>query len=115
MVRTLLPYMISVRHLVVVFTAVMLVLYMGGGCMAVAATPVTADAELTHCADMPAKADYPEKMDSAAGCLLCIALPDASIAKVGVGTFAAIAPAAMLHDRLAGLSGAPAPPPPKAA
>lgn len=114
MVRFLLPYMISVRHLVLAFTAVMLVLYMGGGCMAVAATPMAASGDMAHCADTPAKADQHGKIDGAA-CLLCIAIPDASIAKVTPSAIRAIAPTPMLHDRLAGLSGAPAPPLPKTA
>jgi hypothetical protein len=102
----------NVQHLLLALLVVALVLRIGGACEAMAATPATSAVQMSHCADMPPNSDKPHKADIAA-CALCIALPEASIAKVGTTPFVAIAPVAALFDRLAGLSGAPTPPPPK--
>jgi hypothetical protein len=104
----------NIRHLLLALLAVGLVVRMGAGCEAMAATPATPAAHQAHCADSPAKPDRPAKSDVAA-CALCIALPDAAVAKVGTSPLVGIEPVAVLTDRLAGLAGGPAPPPPKIA
>ncbi|KQN25805.1 hypothetical protein ASE86_06275 [Sphingomonas sp. Leaf33] len=114
MARVLPRYLADIRHLLLALLAVGLVLRMGAGCEAMAATPAMPMAMQSHCAEMPAKPGKPIKADAAA-CALCIALPDAAVTKANVPLLVAIAPIAGLYDGLAGLSGGPAPPPPKIA
>lgn len=102
----------NVRHLLLALLAIGLVLRVGGTCEAMAAPPPTPAAHQSHCADMPSKPDKPLNSDVAA-CALCVALPDATGAKVDSTTLVAAAPVAALPDRLTGHSGGPAPPPPK--
>ena len=112
MARFLPRSLLSVRHLLLALLAIGLVLRMGTGCEAMAATPAAPAAHQSHCADMPAKPDKPVKSDVAA-CALCIALPDAMAAKVGSATLVAVESIAARPNHLSGLSGGPAPPPPK--
>lgn len=114
MARILALSFAKVRHLLMAMLAIALVLRMGAGCEAMAATPSGPAAHQAHCADMPAKPDKPTKSDVAA-CALCIALPDAVAAKVGTAHLAAMGPVASLTNRFVGLAGGPAPPPPKIA
>ncbi|WP_157136946.1 hypothetical protein [Sphingomonas sp. PAMC 26617] len=114
MARILPRSLADIRHLLLALLAVGLVLRMGAGCEAMAATPAMPMAMQSHCAGMPAKPGKPIKSDVAT-CALCIALPDATVTKASVAPLVAMAPVAGLYDRLAGLSGAPAPPPPKIA
>jgi hypothetical protein len=114
MARVLPLSLANVRHLLLALLAVALILRLGGACEAMAATPATPAVQMSHCADMPAKPDKPTRADVSA-CALCVALPDPGIAKVANAPLVAIAPVAALLDRLAGLSAAPAPPPPKIA
>ena len=102
----------NLRHLLLALLAVALVLRLGGACEAMAATPATSAVQMPHCAEMPAKPNKHTKVDVSA-CALCVALPDPAVGEVGATQFIAVAPVAALSDRLAGLSGAPAPPPPK--
>lgn len=117
MARILPRSLADIRHLLLALLALLavgLVLRMGAGCEAMAATPAMPMAMQSHCAEMPAKPGKPIRSDVAT-CALCIALPNAVVTKASVAPLVAIAPVAGLHDRLAGLSGAPAPPPPKIA
>lgn len=102
----------QVRRLLMVLLAIGLVLRIGGGCETMAAAPSMPAAHQARCAEMPAKPDNPVKSDIAA-CALCIALPDAALAKVSAAPLVVTQPVAALHDRLAGLASGPAPPPPK--
>jgi hypothetical protein len=104
----------NVRHLLLALLAIGLVLRMGASCEAMAATLQAPAAHNSHCADMPAKPDKPVKSDVAA-CALCIALPDAATPRVASVIPVTADPVAALSDRLSGLSGGPAPPPPKIA
>lgn len=104
----------NVRHLLLALLAVGLVLRIGAGCEATAAVADAPAAHQTHCVDMPAKPDKPVKSEVAT-CALCIALPDAAVHKVGAAPLVAMQPVAALQNRLAGLAGGPAPPPPKIA
>ncbi|WP_454884639.1 hypothetical protein [Sphingomonas oryzagri] len=114
MARILPRSLANVRHLLLALIAIGLVLRMGAGCEAMAATPSAPAAHQAHCADMPAKPGKPIKADAAA-CALCVALPDASIATIGTALAPTVQPVASLSYRLAGLVGGPAPPPPKIA
>jgi len=114
MARILPRSLTNVRHLLLTLLTLGLVLRMGGTCEAMAATPATPAAISAHCADMPTKPGKPVKSEVAT-CALCIALPDATVAKVDATPFISMQPVAALQDRLAGLAGGPAPPPPKIA
>ena len=111
-IRTLSPW--DMRHLLMALLAIALVLRLGGGCEAMAATPTTPAAHKAHCADTPAKPAKPAGWDRAV-CGLCIALPDGAIAKVGATSGVPLEPTAGLRGRLVGLERGPAPPPPKIA
>jgi len=110
----ILPRFANLPQLLLALLTIGLVLRLGVGCEAMAATPPTLAIQQSHCADMPAKPCKAHRTDAAA-CALCIALPDAAIAKVSSAPLVGIEPFPALDDRLAGLSGAPAPPPPKIA
>ena len=114
MARILPRSLADIRHLLLALLVVGLVLRMGGGCEAMAATPPMPIATQAHCADMPAKPGKPIKPDVAT-CALCITLPGSSQSKVASQRLPTMAPLASLTDRLAGLAKGPAPPPPKIA
>ena len=104
----------AVRHFLLALLAIGLVLRMGGACEAMAASFAAPAVHEPHCADMPAKPDKPITSNAAA-CALCIALPDAASPRVASAILPAADPVAALPNRLTGLSGGPAPPPPKIA
>lgn len=104
----------NVRHLLLALLAIGLVLRMGGGCEAMAATPAATAAHQAHCANMPARPDKPTKSNVAA-CALCIALPDRVPVNQEAALLASMEPVASLCDRLVSLTSGPAPPPPKIA
>lgn len=101
----------NVRRFLLKLLALGLVLRIGGACEEMVATP-TAAAHQSHCADMPTKPGKPAKTDVTT-CALCVALPNAALATVDTVPPVAIKPLALNNDRLAGLTGGPAPPPPK--
>ena len=104
----------DLRHLLLALVAFALVFRMAGACEAMAATPPAPAATEAHCADMPAKPGKPVKSDVAA-CAFCGALPDTSSQ---AAARIAIKPQGHVptpHADVAGITGGPAPPPPKTA
>jgi len=114
MARLLPPYLANVRHLLVALLAIGLVLRLGSACEAMAATPAAPAAHQSHCADMPAKPDKPVKSEAAA-CAMCVTLP-AKLTAPAANVYVATANHTQARQhRLAGMSGGPAPPPPRIA
>ena len=104
----------NLRQLLLALLAIGLVLRMGSGCEAMAATSTTPAAHQSHCADVPNKPDKPIK-GFVAACALCGALPYAAPTTTEDVLFDAMEHSSTPPNRLAGLSTAPAPPPPKIA
>ncbi|HVF94667.1 MAG TPA: hypothetical protein VM900_10180 [Sphingomonas sp.] len=105
------------RHLLLVLLALGLVVRMGAGCEAMAASVSATATHQTHCADMPAKPDKPVKPVKAdvTACALCAALPDSAFSAVEAAIFDLPEHASASSARLAGLVGGPVPPPPRIA
>ena len=109
----LLPRSLSdVRRLLVALLAIALVLRLGGGCEAMAATPAGPAAHASHCTDMSARHGRHAKAESCA-CVACPALADPARALTGDGPHVSIVPVATPLAGMTGLAGGPAPPPPR--
>ncbi len=111
MAHRLPSYIGTVRRMLLAVLAIALALPMGGVCEAQAAMLAHSVAE-PACADMPKERHHPVKAASI-DCALCVALPGPAAAPDASVPFIAIIPVAGLASRLAGLSGGPAPPPPR--
>lgn len=114
MARVLPTSVASVRHLLLAVLAIGLVLRMGAGCEATAATPQAPAAHQSHCADMPAKQGKHADARNCA-CVACPAMGDPARAPAANAFLVTLKPVAAPLAVMTGLPGGPAPPPPRIA
>ena len=114
MARFLSQSLTNVRQLLLALLAIGLVLRLGGAYEAMAAVPQP-PTEPSHCTDMPTHPGKPVK-GGTASCAVCAPMPATRGDAVLTGiVIAAAIPARPEAIRLDGLTGGPAPPPPRTA